>query len=58
MDFWQQKKYFPTLEVSKKMIFLSQFLRNGKGGVFQSYEKSKNDKIIFSLAWNIMFTNN
>ena len=49
------KKSFPTQEVGREMIFPKYFLRNGEFGA-SAHKKQKNDKMIFSLAWNMMFT--
>ena len=57
---WSKRKPFSTQEVGRKMIFpqylrgLHDILRNGKYNISVLKKKTKNGKMIFSLAWNIM----
>ena len=63
MDFWQYKKSFSAQEVGRKMIFPQYIrnlhsLRNEEEDASARHKNQKNDEVIFSLAWNMMFTDN
>ena len=63
MDFWEQKQVFLTQVVGTEMIFLQYLrslgsLRKEEDGGSALHKETKNNEVIFSYAWNIIFTHN
>ena len=59
MAFWWQEKIFSNAGIWQKYdLFIVFFEKQEKWRFNPIKEKQKSDKMIFSLEWNIMFTNN
>ena len=58
MDFWQQKNIFTNVGSWQKDDLSTVFFKKRGGWCQGPIKKQKSNKMIFSLAWNIMFTDN